>query len=81
MNYSFLDRFKSQLILLPKEIQKKFNKQFNFLLNDLRHPSLCAKKYGGADNVWQARVDNDYRFYFKIKGGTYFFVSIEKHPK
>ncbi|MBI2055131.1 MAG: hypothetical protein HYT39_03480, partial [Candidatus Sungbacteria bacterium] len=72
MNHSFLDQFKNQLILLPKEIQKKFNKQFNFLLNDLRHPSLRAKKYGGVGNVWQARVDNDYRFYFEIRGDTYF---------
>jgi hypothetical protein len=30
---------------------------------------------------WQARVNNDWRFYFKIVGDTYRLEEIRRHPK
>lgn len=36
---------------LPKPIQKKFDKQPEFLLTNLQHPSLHAKKYNEADDI------------------------------
>jgi plasmid maintenance system killer protein len=47
----------------------------------LQHPSLRAKKYDEAHNIWQARVNQDWRFYFKIEDDTYVIVSIVPHPK
>jgi plasmid maintenance system killer protein len=45
-------------------------------------PSVAAgKKYEGADNVWQGRVNRDWRFYFKIIGSKYHLVDITPHPK
>ena len=44
-------------------------------------PSLRAKKYKGANNLWQARVNRDWRFYFMIVSGLYTIVAIVAHPK
>jgi len=66
---------------LPKSLQKQVDKQFGFLTNNLRHPSLDAKKYGGTDDVWQGRVNRDYRFYFRIVDDTYRILMIIPHPK
>lgn len=65
----------------PKEIQEIFYKQIEFLRKDIRHPSLRAKKYGGTIDVWQARITDTVRFYFKITGDTYLLLNIRKHPK
>jgi mRNA interferase RelE/StbE len=78
---SFTLRFRKQYQKLSEDRQTKFDKQLTFLLSNLRHPSLRAKKYDEANDIWQARVDDDYRFYFQIDGGTYILLSIIPHPK
>lgn len=65
----------------PKEVQKKFSKQLNHLLKNIRRPSLRAKKYDEATEIWQARVNHTWRFYFWIDGDTYQLVDIMPHPK
>jgi hypothetical protein len=50
-----------------------------FLLDDIRHPSLRAKKHDA--ERWQARVTRDWRFYFRIEGDAYIFLDIIPHPK
>jgi hypothetical protein len=63
----------------PSVVKRAFLKQAAFLLEDIRHPSLHAKKY---DNErWQARVNRDWRFYFRIEGDTYILLDIMAHPK
>ena len=81
MTASFTLRFRKQYQKLSKERQARFDKQLAFLLSNLRHPSLRAKKYDEANDIWQARVDDDYRFYFQIDGETYVLLSIIPHPK
>lgn len=66
---------------MPKSAQKAAHKQFSFLLTNLRHPSLRAKKYDEATGLWQARISRDWRFYFFVRHDIYFIVSIRKHPK
>jgi mRNA-degrading endonuclease RelE of RelBE toxin-antitoxin system len=66
---------------LPRSIQKKADKQFTYLLQDIRHPSLNTKKYQGFENLWQGRIDKSYRFYFHIVEPHYIIVSIINHPK
>ena len=39
----------------PKDIQATFDKQVSFLLQNLRHPSLRAKKYDETSGIWQAQ--------------------------
>jgi len=65
---------------LPVKIRKAFAKQLEFLLTNLRHPSLHAKKYSETDDIWQGRVTRGWRFYFKIEGDEYIIISIIQHP-
>ncbi len=51
------------------------------LEQNLRHPSLRAKKYDEANDRWQARVNRGWRFYFKIEDDTYFITELIPHPK
>jgi hypothetical protein len=65
----------------PPKIQKAFLKQVGFLVQNLSHPSLRAKKYDEARDRWQARVNRDWRFYFSIENDTYVVLDIIPHPK
>lgn len=65
----------------PKDIQAAFNKQVVLLLQNLRHPSLHAKKYDEGQDRWQARVTRDWRFYFRVEDDTYILLDIIPHPK
>lgn len=81
MRIEFALRFKSSYESAPERVKKDFKKQGNFLLKDLRHPSLHAKKYDQARGIWQARVNRDWRFYFIIDGDIYRCLDIMPHPK
>jgi len=67
MKFRYSSNFKASLCNFSKEIRKKFYKQANYLLNDIHHPSLHAKKYDESQDIWQARLDKNIRFYFLIK--------------
>jgi len=62
-------------------VQKAFDKQTRLLLENFRHPSLRTKKYDQVRNIWQARVNRDWRFYFVIAGDTYLILNLTPHPK
>jgi mRNA interferase RelE/StbE len=66
---------------LPSPVRKAFYKQAHYLLENLSHPSLRAKKFSESEDIWQARINKDWRFYFKIEGDTYTIVRIVPHPK
>lgn len=67
-------------VLLPA-LRRAADKQFGFLIKDIRHPSLHAKKYDEARDVWQARINKSWRFYFQITEDIYWIVRIIPHPK
>lgn len=69
------------MLACPAAVRTAFAKQLDFLLQDLRHPSLRAKKYDESNDIWQARVNREWRFYFTIAGDEYVIVSIIPHPK
>ena len=81
MKLRFTERADRDYADLPVSIRAAFGKQLRFLLVNLRHPSLRAKKYSESLDVWQARVTRDWRFYFKIEGDEYVILSIIPHPK
>ena len=74
-------KFKKALRNCPKEVQQKLFKQVNYLTDNIRHPSLRAKKYDKSRGTWQARVDQNFRFYFFIKKDSYILFDIRRHPK
>ena len=65
----------------PLSVQRAFEKQLRFLLHNLLHPSLHAKKYDERRDIWQARVNRDWRFYFTIVDDTYRIEKVIPHPK
>lgn len=81
MDVFYTPFFKKRLKDCPEETKRKFYRQAAHLLKSIRHPSLRAKKYDEARDIWQARVDRNYRFYFSIRGNTYILLDIRTHPK
>lgn len=81
MKLRFSLGFAKALKAAPVSIQKAVAKQSDFLVHNLKHPSLHAKKYNEALDIWQARVNRDWRFYFKIVGNIYILIDISRHPK
>ncbi|MBI4516293.1 MAG: pyridoxamine 5'-phosphate oxidase family protein [Deltaproteobacteria bacterium] len=83
MRVVLTEPFVRKLIAAPPEIPKLFGKQLANLLRDLRHRSLDAKKFpeSGDPDMWSARVNGGWRFYFTIAGDTYTMHNIQAHPK
>ena len=73
------EQFVRSYIASPAEIQKTFGKQLALFLRDWRHPSLQAKKFDATR--FQARVNDDWRFYYWSEGDTYYLLDITPHPK
>jgi plasmid maintenance system killer protein len=74
-------RFERNYSRAPLQVQRAFDKQSLLLLQNPRHPSLRAKKYDESRDLWQARVNKDWRFYFLIQDGGYLILDIIPHPK
>ena len=81
MEISLTKQADKQYRKLPTHIQKKVDKQFDYLIENFRHPSLNTKLYSGTENLWQARIDKSYRFYFYIVDPNYVVVALIQHPK
>ena len=81
MKLLFTQRARNDYDAFPPNIQKLADKQLDFLLKDLRYPSLNAKKYDEGRSICQARITRDYRVYFLIEGDTYVILAMTKHPK
>lgn len=81
MRHRFTQRFSRQYAEAPLKVRSAFNRHLDLLLENLRHPSLHAKKYDEGNDIWQARVSRAWRFYFRIEGDTYVILSLIAHPK
>jgi len=81
MKIFYSPEFKKALKACPPEVERKLYKQIDYLAENLRHPSLRAKKYSEATGIWQARVDQNYRFYFMIEEDVYILLDVRSHPK
>ena len=81
MKVAFTERFRRSYGDAPANVRRAFDKQLVHLLRDLRHPSLRAKKYDSVRDIWQARVDSGWRFYFRIEDDTCLLLDVIPHPK
>jgi len=81
MRIRYADCFGRQYADAPIAIRVAFDRKAALLLQNLRHPSLRAKKYDEIRDIWQARVTRGWRFYFQIEGDTYTILSLIPHPK
>ena len=75
------DRAIESLKDAPPNVRRAFEKQLRFLVFNLVHPSLHAKKYDESRDMWQARVNKAWRFYFTISDDTYRIEDVVPHPK
>jgi mRNA-degrading endonuclease RelE of RelBE toxin-antitoxin system len=81
MTVEYSDAVTEALEKAPDSVKKAFFKQVKLLEENLRHPSLRAKKYDEAQDRWQARVNKGWRFYFAIVNDTYHILKLIPHPK
>ena len=81
MNIRFAARARRDFDDLSPDLKARARKQLDLLSGNLRHPSIQAKKYDESNDVWQGRVNRDYRFYFQIVADDYVIIRIIPHPK
>lgn len=60
------ERFKKAFRSLPMPIQEKALKVFRLMQKNPFHPSLYVKKIRGANEIWEGRIDRQYRFTFQV---------------
>ncbi len=81
MRARYTERFLRSYSDASPVVRKAFRKQSKLLLENLQRPSLRAKKYDPSRDIWQARVNRNWRFYFLIQGDCYVLLDIIAHPK
>ena len=81
MKIQFSSEAEKQYENLDKKLKKQAQKQFDFLIQNPRYNSLNIKKYNDEIELWQGRINKNWRFYFHIVGGVYYIIKIIKHPK
>jgi hypothetical protein len=54
-------RFERSYSAAPERVQRAFDKQSLLLTQNLHHPLLRAKKYDESRDLWQARVNRNWR--------------------
>ncbi|MBI4907388.1 MAG: hypothetical protein HY820_27430 [Acidobacteria bacterium] len=81
MTWQHTDRSKQDYNNASLAVQKAFDKQARLLAANLRHPSVRAKKIDETHDVWQGRVNQAWRFFFKIMDDKYVILRIVPHPK
>ena len=57
MRAVYAKRFVEGYANAPPHVQRAVDRRVALLLENLRHPSLRAKKYDEARDIWQARAD------------------------
>ncbi len=80
MKIEFTKKAEKQYTKLPKLLKDKTKKQFHFLLDDYRHPSLNMKKMSGVP-YFEARIDKHNRFTFEVAEETIYILSIGPHDE
>ncbi|HWQ69555.1 MAG TPA: hypothetical protein VN494_06325 [Patescibacteria group bacterium] len=81
MRAFYTKRFLDHYAAASPRIQQAVDRRIGLLLQNLRHPSLRAKKYDEAQGIWQARVNGGWRLYFTIEGDLYRLLALLPHPK
>ncbi|HEY4496518.1 MAG TPA: hypothetical protein VJC04_04185 [Candidatus Paceibacterota bacterium] len=79
MKYITTKHFDREFAKMPQVVRKAFSERIVFLVENFRHPSLRAKKYDEATDVWQIRITKNIRMFFRIEGDTYQLLNIRKH--
>ncbi len=68
MKFFFTHSFIRDYQSLPKEMQRRVDKQLQLFLTNQTHPSLHIKKMEDPRNIWEGRITAGYRFTFQMEG-------------
>ncbi len=79
MRIFYTKTFKKDFQGLPREIELIVQKKLELFVNDSRHPSLRVKKMEGLNNIWEGRINDNYRFTFQIDSDTCILRRIGSH--
>jgi len=71
--------FAKQYKKLPAKVREKFDRQLRRLVKDPQHPFLRARKMVNREEVWEARIDIQYRFTFQFNDEDIVLRSIGTH--
>lgn len=78
----FTRRFLRSFARLPASVQEKLKKQLSLLVDNPRHPSLQSKPIRGAPGLYEARLDDAYRFtYEREANDTLVLRVVGKHDQ
>ncbi len=72
-------RFKKAYQKLPARIQKKVKKALTLLDENPRHPSLRVRKIQGTPDIFEGRIDRQYRFSFQFSGQDKVLRNVDNH--
>ena len=81
MKVFYSERFKKSYRKLDTKLKAKFAKQLDFLLTNPRHPSLQIHPVQGAHDIFEARLDLQYRFTFTKESSAYILRVIGNHDE
>jgi len=85
MIYRRTPQFHKDLECLPEAIRAKVPKAFRLFQQDPRHPSLQVKKIQrrkttrDGKEIWEGRIDQNYRFTFHYDGDVVWFRRLGPH--
>jgi mRNA interferase RelE/StbE len=76
--------FKRDFQRLPEAIKRRAEAALRQLVSNPHHPSLRVKKVRGEilkgyDNIFEARITIDYRFFFLIETDAYILLRCGRH--
>lgn len=79
MRIFYAKAFKKDFQELSQEIKLITQKKLELFMNDFRHSSLRVKKMEGLNNIWEGRINDNYRFTFQIDGDICILRRIGSH--
>ena len=79
MNLVFSKVFIKKYNKIQKPLKDIADKQLYFLSSNIKHPSLRVKKLKGHKNLWEARINKNYRVTYIKFSNCYFLRSIGPH--
>ena len=80
MTIAFSKKAEKTYRKLTPAIQRKTDRQFAFLLENYRHPSLRARKMQGSE-TYEGRIGIHYRFTFQVVEDQIYILTIGPHDE
>lgn len=86
IKFARTEPFKRDFQKLPETIKRRTEAALKLLLSNPHHPSLRVKKVRGDiikgyDNIFEARITKDYRFFFLIETDAYILLRCGRHEE